>query len=230
MKKLIVNADDLGASHGINRAIYDCYHEGIVTSASLMVDMPAASEAVELSNSCSNISIGLHTVLTSEDCSLTISTSEPIKIRAEITRQIERFEHLLGYLPSHIDAHHNIYREPELTPIFIEIANQYSIPLREHSSIRYFSSFYGQWEGGVTHLEWISTENLVRMLEGEIDDGLTELSCHPGYVGDGFKSSYLMEREFEVKTLCDSKLPEILASLEIQLINYFEPGLCRFNR
>ena len=41
---LIVNADDLGASASVNRGILEAHERGIVTSASLMVDMPASEE------------------------------------------------------------------------------------------------------------------------------------------------------------------------------------------
>ena len=46
VKYLIVNADDLGASRGINRAIFELHERGIVTSTSLMIRLPAAAEAV----------------------------------------------------------------------------------------------------------------------------------------------------------------------------------------
>ena len=36
MKRLIVNADDFGLTHGVNRAIAECHRHGIVTSATLM--------------------------------------------------------------------------------------------------------------------------------------------------------------------------------------------------
>ena len=43
---LIVNADDFGLSAGVNCGIVEAHDKGIVTSASLMVHMPAAAEAV----------------------------------------------------------------------------------------------------------------------------------------------------------------------------------------
>lgn len=42
---LIVNADDFGQSPGVNRGIIEAHEHGIVTSASLMVRWPAATEA-----------------------------------------------------------------------------------------------------------------------------------------------------------------------------------------
>ena len=47
MKYLIVNGDDFGASHGINRGIVEACRNGILTSASLMVRESAAAEAAD---------------------------------------------------------------------------------------------------------------------------------------------------------------------------------------
>ncbi len=46
MLRLIVNADDLGLTRGVNRAILRSQAEGIVTSATLMANVPAFSDAV----------------------------------------------------------------------------------------------------------------------------------------------------------------------------------------
>ena len=64
---LIVNADDFGASTGINRGIVEAHENGIVTSASLMVDMPGTSDAVRYARAPSKLDLGLHVVLTKED-------------------------------------------------------------------------------------------------------------------------------------------------------------------
>ena len=99
------------------------------------------------------------------------------------------------------------------------MAAQNGLPLREHSPVRYFSSFYGQW-GGQTHLEQISLQSLVQMLQSQIQDPITELSCHPGYVAATEPSGYATERVTELRTLCDPTLPEVLAQQSIQLISY----------
>src|SRR5207249_448662 len=49
MKRLIVNADDFGASHGINRAVVESVRRGIVTSASLLVNAARSDEAASMS-------------------------------------------------------------------------------------------------------------------------------------------------------------------------------------
>ena len=47
-RRLIVNADDFGRSRSINEAVIRAHTEGILTTASLMVNGEAFSEAVEL--------------------------------------------------------------------------------------------------------------------------------------------------------------------------------------
>src|SRR5262245_5377777 len=59
-KYVIVNADDFGQSHGVNRGIVHAHQYGIVTSASLMVRWPAAPEAVAYAREHQSLSLGLH--------------------------------------------------------------------------------------------------------------------------------------------------------------------------
>ena len=49
MKYLIVNADDFGASRGINRGILEAHQRGILSSTSLMVNRAASEEAALVS-------------------------------------------------------------------------------------------------------------------------------------------------------------------------------------
>jgi len=62
--KLVVNADDLGLAESVNRGIADSIELGVVTSASLIVNMPALDDAVRklryLRALGKNISVGLH--------------------------------------------------------------------------------------------------------------------------------------------------------------------------
>ncbi|MDE1937677.1 MAG: hopanoid biosynthesis-associated protein HpnK [Alphaproteobacteria bacterium] len=62
MKQLIVTADDFGAAREVNDAVERGYKDGILTTASLMVAAPAASDAVERAKAMS-LPVGLHLVL-----------------------------------------------------------------------------------------------------------------------------------------------------------------------
>jgi hopanoid biosynthesis associated protein HpnK len=63
VRRLIVNADDFGLTSGVNRAIVEAHDHGVVTSATLMANSEAFSEAVELAKSQPSLSTGCHIVL-----------------------------------------------------------------------------------------------------------------------------------------------------------------------
>ena len=219
MKYLIVNADDFGASRGINRGIIEAHQRGVLTSTSLLVNAAASGEAAELSRSAPGLSVGLHADLRSE----LNANADSDRLRGALDAQLARFEELLGRPPTHLDSHHNVHRDPRALPEFLDLARERGLPLREHSAVRYFSKFYGQW-GGQTHLEQLSVESLARMLELEIKEGFTELSCHPGYVDPDYSSGYSTEREAELRTLCDPRIRQALAEQTIQLVSYHDLG------
>jgi len=62
-RRLIVTADDFGASTSINQAVFEAHHKGILTCASLMVNGDGFDEAVEIARICPNLGVGLHLTL-----------------------------------------------------------------------------------------------------------------------------------------------------------------------
>jgi len=62
-RRLIVNADDFGLSSSTNQAIIRAHREGILTSASLMVNGGALEEAVALAKENPKLGVGLHLTL-----------------------------------------------------------------------------------------------------------------------------------------------------------------------
>ncbi len=57
---LVVSADDLGYSAGVDRAILQAHRDGIVRSTSLLVTFPRAAEAAELARAETGLEVGLH--------------------------------------------------------------------------------------------------------------------------------------------------------------------------
>lgn len=135
-KKLIVNADDFGFGKKITDAIIDCHSKGIVTSTTIMTNMPAAEYAVQRAKQFPELGVGVHLVLTQgkpvsrpEDVPDLIgddgdflSHKEQAKqlwvnknifkqvcheFEAQVTRAFE-----LGLSPTHCDSHHGIFRMP----------------------------------------------------------------------------------------------------------------------
>src|SRR5712671_178540 len=62
-RRLIVNADDFGRSRSINEAVIRAHREGILTSASLMVNEEASAEAIALARENPQLGVGLHLTL-----------------------------------------------------------------------------------------------------------------------------------------------------------------------
>ena len=224
-KYLIVNADDFGASPGVNRGILEAHQRGIVTSASLMVDAPGAEEAVRLGRSAPLLSLGLHVEIGGHDGNGRETNARDGNnhdregLHAELARQADRFVERVGRTPSHVDSHRDVHRDARLLPAFLDLARRLGIPLRGCSPIRRLSRFYGQW-AGESHPEQIGVASLTGILESDVGSGVTELICHPGYCDAQLSSSYAREREVEVATLCDPRIRQALADLGIELVNH----------
>ena len=60
MKRLIVNADDLGYTWGVNRAIVEACRSGVVTSTSLLANGAAFEDAVETARAEPRLDVGCH--------------------------------------------------------------------------------------------------------------------------------------------------------------------------
>jgi predicted glycoside hydrolase/deacetylase ChbG (UPF0249 family) len=141
-KRLIVNADDLGLSHGITDGILLAHREGIVTSASLMVNQPATDYAVAKLREAPNLDVGIHLNLCQGQPVLPPSSIpslvgndgnflppvqmgrklvglrvSPKEIEAEFCAQIDRMLSY-GLKPSHADSHHRFHIYPGAALVF----------------------------------------------------------------------------------------------------------------
>jgi chitin disaccharide deacetylase len=210
MNWLIVNGDDFGISPGINRGIMRAHRDGILTSASLLVDRPACEEAVALGSACPRLSLGLHLELDAHDLE---------RVPVALERQLARFLALVGAPPTHVDSHHDVHQDRHVLPHVLAWAREVGVPLRGHSRVHRFSKFYGAW-GGETHLEQIGVDGFLHLLDAELREGVTELICHPGYVDAELSSSYAAEREVELATLCDDRVRRGIRERAIRLIGF----------
>jgi predicted glycoside hydrolase/deacetylase ChbG (UPF0249 family) len=216
---LIVNADDFGASEGVNRGIVEAHARGIVTSTSLMVTGAAARQAVALACEHPALGLGLHWDLDSQGAGIELDFGDAVAVRAELVRQLEAYHDLTGGPPDHVDSHHHVHREPDVAPIARELVAPLGIPLREEGDVVYVGGFYGQWEWGVTDLHHVSPEFLIWILRNEVGEGWTEIGCHPGYAAD-LTSAYLAERDVELGTLTDPRVRAEIEALGIRLASY----------
>ena len=95
MKRLIINADDLGLTSGINRAVLELERAGALTSATLMASAPATHEAAEAALQQSSLGVGCHVVLVDGQ---PVSPAEkiPTLIDPRSSRDAPRFRPTLG--------------------------------------------------------------------------------------------------------------------------------------
>ncbi len=231
---VIVNADDLGQSPGVNRGIIMAHERGIVTSASLMVRWPAAVEAATYALEHPQLSVGLHFDLGEwayRDSSwVPVYEVAPADNRAavgmELSGQLAAFRRLLGRAPTHLDSHQHVHRDEPVRSLLIETARKLGVPLRHFSSeVHYCGNFYGQTSGNEPFPEGITVERLTQIL-CELPPGLTELGCHPGDAVD-LDSMYRSERGEEVKVLCDPHIRNVLRVEGIQLRSFNPPQKSR---
>ena len=152
--KKIFNADDFGISLGVNAAIEKAHKEGILNSASLMVNQKYAAQAVELAKQMPELEMGLHLNLTNETPAanpaqipllvgaddklkngfvnlLLLSLFKPaaFKQQAEIEIRAQLKKYLATDLPlQHIDGHRHVHLIPAVFQIVQKVAQEYHIP------------------------------------------------------------------------------------------------------
>ncbi|MBN2304938.1 MAG: ChbG/HpnK family deacetylase [Anaerolineae bacterium] len=155
MKKIIVNADDLGYAPGVNRGILDAHRKGILTSTTVMINLPHAPAALDLmAAEAPNLGIGLHLTLTAgppvsppdqvasllgdnghfktlQQWTADMDSADPDHVRRELTAQVARFREWTGRLPDHLDSHHHIcYLLPAGLRAMLDIAAEHDLPMR----------------------------------------------------------------------------------------------------
>jgi predicted glycoside hydrolase/deacetylase ChbG (UPF0249 family) len=228
-KSLIVNADDFGQSQGINRGISTAFREGIVTSASLMVRWPAATDAAAYARKHPHLSVGLHIDLGEQilrggewvPLYAVVPLESETSVRDEISRQLAVFERLLGHAPTHLDSHQHVHMREPARFILTDIAQRLRIPLRNCSpEVNYCGSFYGQADDGTPLRDVISVDGLIRILE-TLPPACTELACHPAADCD-LQTLYSRERLEELKVLCDPRVRATLTDMGIALRSFVE--------
>lgn len=148
MRRLIVNADDLGSGPATDRAIFHCFTRGIVTSASLLANGPSWREALREARDL-GLPLGIHLNLSEGQSlsgpipGLTDAAGEfPGKaatrralLRGEVaTRDLERelaaqFARLCdaGLVPDHADSHQHVCLFGQAGPAMIGVVQRFGL-------------------------------------------------------------------------------------------------------
>jgi chitin disaccharide deacetylase len=227
---LIVNADDFGRSVGINRGVIRCHEEGIVTSASLMVRWPEAEDAAAWARRTS-LSVGLHLDLGDWEWRdgawhtryEVVDIEDLDAIAAEIERQLEDFERLIGRPPTHLDTHQHVHlKYPPVLQALGPAGQRLGVPVRGLTpGIAYSGVFYGQDGKGAPAPDLITADALVKLIEA-LPPGVTELGCHPASEADR-DWVYREERVKEVEALCDPRVRAAIDRCGVALRSFADP-------
>jgi len=223
-RRLIVNADDLGLSAGVNHGIARAHEHGIVTSASLLVRGEHAPAAAAWARTRPRLSVGLHVDLGRWRYAGTpwigafeeVPLDDAAALGAEVAAQVERFGALMGYAPTHLDSHRHTHRAEPVHSIVREHGRRLGVPVRELTpGLRYEGGFFAREPDGSPAQAAISVDALCALLR-TLPPGTTELGCHPA-LADGSGSSYAAERTVETATLCDARVRTTLREAGIEL-------------
>jgi predicted glycoside hydrolase/deacetylase ChbG (UPF0249 family) len=212
---LIVNADDFGLSSGVNEGVIEAHERGVVTSTSLMVDAPGAEEAAGLARPRPNLGVGLHFVQPDHT-----NLDDGAQAASAFAAQLDRFRALVGADPTHVDSHHHVHAEQSRLATFSRLVAPLGLPLRHDGRIPHVGGFYAQQEPGVSELRYVSRQFLLELVRTQAREEFTELGCHPARITGDFSSSYLHEREVELRTLTQPGLREKLEALGARLVNF----------
>ena len=145
VRLVIINADDFGFAPGVNRGIIEAHDAGTLSSASMMVNTPAFSEAVELAASrAAMLGIGLHlNLLTGRPLSEVPTLAdprtgefyplaklarraltgrvEPRDVRRECDAQLSALA-AHGIRATHLDSHRHTHALPGILPAVLASA------------------------------------------------------------------------------------------------------------
>jgi len=165
LRSLIVNADDLGWTEGVNRGIAEAHRNGIVTSASLLANGAAFESGVELAQTTPGLGIGVHLNLSDGESvaqrelvttllndrgefegrpeSLLVRLARRSVLLEEVERewdaQIQKVRDF-GVEPTHLDGHRHVQMLPGLFEIALRLAKRHGIAAirisHEESSLR----------------------------------------------------------------------------------------------
>jgi chitin disaccharide deacetylase len=152
LRNLIVNADDLGWTEGVNRGIVEAHRKGLVTSTSLLANGRAFAAAQGISRSNPELGIGVHLNLSDGPPSAPANEVKGLlgksgeledaadslllkiagrslrveEVEREWDAQVQKVRDA-GIQPSHLDGHKHVHMLPGLFEVALRVAKKHKI-------------------------------------------------------------------------------------------------------
>ncbi len=157
--RLIINGDDLGYSPAVNQAFFDLCSSGLLTSASLVVNLPHSAAAMEGARERPGLATGIHLNLTKGRPCLpprqvqtlvrrdgefyasptffarALAVVAMAEAEAEVRVQIERVL-AAGIRPTHLDSHSHWHALPGFSQLIQGLAAEYRVPAVRQADAR----------------------------------------------------------------------------------------------
>lgn len=238
MKKIIVNADDFGFSEAVNYGIIKAHEKGIVSSTSLMANMPGFEHAVELLKKYPHLHVGVHLNITCGKPVLSTHSTignetgyfthgkeheyQDEEIYAELCAQIEKIKDA-GVSIDHLDSHHHIHTEARFQNVIQKILETYPLPIR--GGFEYENTYPLQSKLCTEFYDTgVCFDTLNHIMETCPANDVVDIMCHPAYLDDILVdfSSYRMQRIAELRILCAPETKAALSENNIHLGSYAE--------
>ncbi len=230
---VILNADDLGYDPAISEGIVEAMRQGVVSSATLMVNTPFSLHAAKLAQ---DLPVGLHFNLVKWNAvssgallaETTIWTAPSVEL--ELRGQLGAFVQLMKRPPTHIDVHKHWHRRPEVLLGLLSVAAEQRLPVRSTDGVMGAQLR----EAGVPtndlligdtgqHGYW-TLARLQEVLQSLPETGCIELMCHPGHLPQHVSSSYSQQRVAELETFLNPAARALLAELGVELQSWKAVG------
>ncbi|WP_455790974.1 carbohydrate deacetylase [Clostridium butyricum] len=252
MKHLIINADDFGYSKAVNLGIMESHINGVLTSTTLMANMPGVDHAVSLLKDMPNLCVGAHLTLTCGKPMLGEKVSTLIKengyffkledmenkvVQMDTSEIYEEWKTQIRYLLkkgvnlSHIDSHHHVHTFKEHEEIIKVLSEEFNLPVRNcnnvlENKIRFLDLCnYNPIRNMEEKYENVRIECfkvIEKIIKKNIQYENTEAMCHPAFL-----DSYLLENSsFNIARIREVDI--LCDQLMRDLINKYEIKLCNY--
>jgi predicted glycoside hydrolase/deacetylase ChbG (UPF0249 family) len=154
-RRLVVTADDLGLSKGVNTAVRRAHQDGILTAASVLAVGRECADALHMAAATPTLDLGVHLALVGEDPPVLTAAEvptlvdrrghfplsyrgllaramrgalDPDDMRRELTAQIDLVA-ATGLPIRHLDTHQHVHLWPAVAQVVCDVAKQYAVPV-----------------------------------------------------------------------------------------------------
>ena len=250
--RLIINADDYAITHGVSSSIISLFEAGAVSTTSVIIVCGGAErDCQQLIKSGFISRAGVHLQTTGKNFKPILNadkvpslvdskgyflaqadpeTTNLEELALEWEAQINLAYDLFGVKPNHMDTHYHVHMQSIFTPIFLKLADKYSLPVRggfnpslkQGLSIKHTGPVDDRWSGQELDIYELK-KNILESLE-KSEGGIAEMVVHPGASDKELEniSSWTIVRENDYKCLLELAQTGWFAENNIQLVTHSE--------